>query len=434
MLENKKDNMSGGSLKEQGASLLDTTYANLPQYTPDSVKFKPIKQALPGRRVPIRIRPEQNLYASNNNRLVRFPIPNSYLLDTRYGYITFNCTVTVTGGTFLQIAQGIFSIFNRLRIIQGSTAIEDILDWNRIYAALWEMTVPFLVTSAIANPAMGFGTQLQRQAQTNNYFFVLPLFSGVLNTELLPLQNINNGLWLELYIEDPTKCIETDGATPIITVTSLLFHVERLELDPSYMAFIRSFVASNGLTLGFHTWTRYVNVLATSSRQDIQINHRSSSLNGILNFFINSATLNTTTSLDKFLNWIQLTETQTQLFINQVIFPDEPIDVSYANAIEGYQAYCRWEKKWKLNGFLDIAPVISIQAFNNNRFVQIDDLEPYPEEDDLVNPFTTLTNNATIIKRLFFSGSITANYQLDSWIEWFQVITIKQNGVVDVQR
>jgi len=113
-------------------------------------------------------------------------------------------------------------------------------------------------------------------------------------------------------------------------------------------------------------------------------------------------------------------------------FPDEPIDFTYSNMFEGYQAYCRWIIKWKLSGMLEIPPPIAIVDFPVNSFIQVDDFEAYPELEDVINPFTTLSNTTSIIKKMTFTGSIPANTQLDTWVEYFKQIQILTTGAVKI--
>lgn len=430
--------MNQQPLASAGSILGQTDFGKFAVVVPETLKFQPSKRGLSCRRVPVKIRSENAQYASNNNKLVRFMLPNNAIYDTRSGYLTFTVTLATTGGTFRRIHSGIFSIFQRLRILAASTEIEDLRDWNRIYAALWEMVNPIDVTGNTGVTTMGFGTQAQRNALgllTVDY--VCPLFSGVLNTELLPFDNIPQGVVLELYLDDAVNVVETDGTVPIITISNPVLHLERLDLDPTYRASLASYVSSNGLKIGFRTWDRFINSLTTGSQQNLTINTRNASMNGILNFLINSSQLQNTLINDKFITWVPTptaggTLQQTSLQINGTIFPDEPIDCFGSSRYECYQMYCRWVMKWKLNGILPIAPAINSQAYQVNRFVQVDDLEAYPEEGDLVNPFTTLNNNNTLIKKLQFSAAIPNNWQLDSWVEYFKEIIINQNGSVSV--
>lgn len=183
---------NGGQLSNAGAQLTGTNFSDFPFYIPESLQFKPIKQGLAARRIPVKIRDEQQSYSSNSNRLVRIVLPNNAIYDTRAGYLTFTCTVTTTGGTYRRVHSGIFSLFNRLRIIAASTEVEDIRDFNRIYSALWEMLQPNSVTAAIGVDQLGFGTQLARNAKTPTSDYACPLFSGILNNELLPFDNLKS--------------------------------------------------------------------------------------------------------------------------------------------------------------------------------------------------------------------------------------------------
>lgn len=431
--------MNQQPLASAGSTLGQTDFGKFNVVVPESLKFQPSKRGLSARRVPVKIRSENQTYASNNNKLVRFMLPNNAIYDTRAGYLTFTLTLTTTGGTYKRIHSGIFSIFQRLRILAASTEIEDLRDYNRIYAALWEMVNPIEVTSNIGVTTLGFGSQAQRNAlgAAVNTDYACPLFSGVLNTELLPFDNINAGVVLELYLDDAVNVVETDGTVPVITISNPVLHLERLDLEPSYRASLAAYVSSNGLKIGFRTWDRFINSLTTGSQQNLTINTRNASMNGILNFLINSSQLQNTLINDKFITWTPTptgggTLQQTVLQINGTIFPDEPIDCVGTSRYECYQMYCRWVMKWKMNGFLAIAPPINSVAYQSSRFVQIDDLEAYPEEGDLVNPFTTLSNNNTLIKKLQFSAAIPNGWQLDSWVEYFKEIIIAQNGSVSV--
>ncbi len=420
-------------LKSQGASLSSTDFSGLDVYIPDSVKFKPIRKGLAARRTPVKFDAEQSSYSSASNKLIRFRLPNNALYDTRSGYLTFTVTISNNTGTYVRVHQGIFSLFNRLRIMVAATEIEDNRDWNRLYSFIWEMLNPSDVTGNMGS-VFGFDTQANRNAAgaaTTSY--ACPLFSGVLNTELLPFDNLSGGMMLELYMEDASACLESDSPTlPVITISAVKIHMERLELQEDYRRFISSYIKGNGLTLGFQTWERYISSLTTGQTQNLTINHRSSSVNGMMHFLMDSSDFNNMAVDDKFLNWLPLSLTSASTLINGAIFPDEPTDTVTAQRIECYQMYCRWIMKWKLSGLLQIAPPIAIADFQVNRFFLLDDLEPYPEVMDIVNPFTTLGNNATIIKKLTFSAAVPASYQLDTWVEFFKQIRIFADGSVKV--
>lgn len=424
--------MSNEQLHSQGAFVANVFQDN-DTFIPSSIKFQKIKKGIAAKRTPVIIRAEQQEYSTNRNKMIRLLMPSNTLYETRAGYLKFDVAIQSTNSTYKRLHWNISSIFQRARIIAGATEIEDVIDYNRIAVILHEVYNPTLATSNMGNAQQGFTTEIKRNAlgQTTATY-ICPLQSGVLGTELLPFDNINTGIILELYLEDPTVCVETDGTNPIINVSNIEFRMERLELDRNYRQFLKDFVIKNGLQLGFHTWRRYVNALPSGKRQDVQILHKSSSLNGMLNLFVNSAQTNNTLINNKLLTWIPLGLQQTQLQINGSIFPDEPIDCQVGERYIPFQNYCRWMNRWNLNGIVDISPPIDAISFADNRFFQIDDFEPYPEHDDIINPFNTLAPNSVIIKRLMFEDLTPVNYQLDTWVQFFQQVEIFTDGSVRV--
>jgi hypothetical protein len=396
-----------------------------------------VKQGIPARRTIVKIRSVEQSYVSNKNKLIRIQLPNDALYDTRGGYLKFDLEITTTGGTYKRLHNGSFTAFKRMRVMAGATEVEDVNDWNEIYSILYETGNPALVRNNVGTELFGFGTQVERNGwATAVKSYGCTLFSGFFNTELLPFECINSGIVLELYLADGIEVVETDGTNPILTVSNVTFYMHRLDVDPSYYANIKSKVKANGLQIGFRTWEKNVQALTTGARSDLTLNQKSSSLNGILNVFMNSAEISDTTVNDKFLTWpvgpggVNLTSTQNQ--INGKMYPDEAIDTVSCQRIEPYLGYTTWDMKWKLNGLLQVAPSISNTAYNVNRFIQIDDFEAYPEEPDLVNPFTTLGNNATLIKKIQFAGAIPTSWQLNSWAESFRQVIIRSDGRVAV--
>jgi len=410
-------------------TLNGTDFSNLEIYIPETLKFKTIKQGLAAKRTPVKVRAEQQTYASNNNNQIKFKMPNGNLYDTRFGYISFNMQLSVTGGTYLRLQSGIFSCINRICIWFNGTLIEDIRDWNRIYTMLWEMQNPIDVTTNVGVNLMGFGTQAERNILGPlNSQYCMPIWSGVLNTELLPVSNLSGGMWMEFYIEQGAACVETDGTNPIITITAPILHIEKLELDKSYMAQITDYINRNGLIIGFNSWQRFTNLLSTGTRTDITIQSKASSVNGMITIQLNSNNLNNTLANDRFLTWPQNNLYTAQVQLNGPMFPDEPIDCQFAYGLEAYQGYCRWIMKWKTDGILEIAPPINNSAFFNDRFLQIMDFEAYPEVMDLVNPFTTLQNNGNIVLTFTYSSAVPSGYQADTWVESFVKVRIDSNG------
>lgn len=311
---------------------------------------------------------------------------------------------------------------------------------------------------------MGLGTQAQRNAQgALSITYYMPLWSGVLNGVFIPFHALRDGLYLELFLDDPTTFVETDGTVPIVTVSNLMLHAERLELKPQYLSEVYNYVRTNGLEFAYHSWERYISALTTGATQQITINNKSSSVNCFLNLFVNSATISSTLTNDKFITWpyAALMLQQYNALINGmfhlccnvdsyphcsncniqgVVFPDEPIVINVTNGAHGYevyQIYCRWLNKWRLDGMIPIAPPIPLQFFADSAgvadmFLFFLDMQAYPQDPDLVNSFTTLQDNSATLIKLQFASTIPANYEMDTWLEYFKVSKIRSDGSVVV--
>ncbi len=416
--------------------LEDTVFANYPDYVPDEVKFGEIKKALAAKRTPIIIRSENVENATNTNRRIQIKLPNSAILNTRKGFLKFTVELTAAGSTYKRLHSNVACIFNRLVVRNGTSTLQDSKDINRLSLLMWE---------AFNNPDMsgelgmscGFGTQVERNAAGAIITsYSCPLYGGLFSKEMLPLRDLKNPIEIDLYLEEPSAIMETDSvSTLIIRVTNFEFHVERYDLDQAYTDFISSYIKSNGLRLGFHSFERYQNLVTASTSQNLIINHRTSSLNGIINVFVDSTQLNSPTVNDRLITWLPRGLATSQVDINGKLFPDEAIDTLSVNRWDAYQGYLRWANRWHIDGMVpEVVAPINSTAFAIDRFLQLDDFEPYPENaENIINPFTTLENSANIRKKYTFSVAPPANtLQLDSYCEFFTEVNISSDGLVQV--
>jgi hypothetical protein len=405
------------------------------QIIPSSIRFRTLRTALPAKRVPIKIRAEQTSYTSNQNKLIKinFPVNIEDLIDTRKGYLTFDTQIATVGGTYVRVQQGIYNIFNRIRLRIGGYELEDIRDYNKIYSLLWEMIQSPDTTANIGYLNMGFGTQYDRNNLSGNNVvtgYTCPVMSGIFTQELLPLGVLKQGLCLELYIEDPTVSLETDSSSQVVTISNIQFHCERLELKKSFQAYVNNYIRTKGLKLGFTSWEHYTNILSAGVNTQIALNHRSSSVSTVINFLLPSSQNNNTLINDRHYTFLKYNLSEASILFEGRLFPDEPYDANSPWSIELYQSYARWINRWTLQGFLLNPPPINIQAFNTSKFFVLFDFEAYPEEVDIINPFNTIRSNNALDMRFKFSTSVPSGMQMDSWVEYYTIIEIYADGMV----
>lgn len=416
------------------SDLNKTVFGNTQEVIPESMKFSSLKRGAPATRTRIRLRPEQNQYSTQSNQKIQIKIPNDCIIDFRDAHWVFKISIQVTGGSYVRLSQGIQCLFERMRTLSGSTQILEVRNWNDLMSKeIFEKIPPEVLDSV--GMSEGYGSQADRNAAGSqvteyNMCFMDPL----LGKQLVPLHKLKGLLQMELYLDNAQKFVETDGTNPIVTLSDLELHCDRVELSQSYLQQVDSFIAANGFTIGFLTWERYDNNLISGGQtQDLRINAKQASVNGIKNYFNASNTVSDTTVNDKFLTWPKLDLFQSQLIINSKTRPDEPVLVQQAQGANAWKIYTNWIGYSRGDGFIRIAPPINEYDFNNsNQFVYIDDFEAYREESDLINPFTTIGNQTDILQKLVFSSNIPANYQRFSWLQYYQKNQIFANGTVNV--
>ena len=211
----------------------------LPMVIPSSIKFASPKQGPPGKRKEFRMPPEASTYTSNSTNIIRFFFNNSGLIDFTRGFLAFDLTITAPGSTYARVAQGIWSVFNRVRLTTGAE-LEDMREYGRMQTLLWETNRDPDVGAALGE-VYGYGTQAERNVwgATANKDYTMPLLCGLFLTGPLTMGLFRQRLQLELYIEDVLRCIETDSPGGIVlTFTNVYFHYETLELDDSTMSAI----------------------------------------------------------------------------------------------------------------------------------------------------------------------------------------------------
>ena len=373
----------------------------LPTVIPDGLKFAAPKQGPPGTRNEFKLPPAASTYSTSSDNIVRFFFNNDNIIDFTRGGIAFDVTITAPGATYVRVEQGIWSIFNRVRLTTGAE-LEDIREYGRIHASLFELYREPLV-GGILGETYGFGTQAERNiwGATPSKDYAMPLLCGLFLTGVLPMQIFTQRLQLELYMEDPTKCIETDSPGPVsITLTNIYFHYEVLQLEAS-MTRSLLMAATGGVRYPYKTFVYYT-LPVIAATMDLLIPHSSTGIEGFISFMVQNNNQNDMTANNKKLIWLKNGCQQHQLRINNAFYPLEP-----TQAFEDPQSYLemlRLVQKWLLGGVYKNPPVISFTEYNTNRFAIVNQLETYPGEG-LVNNLSTAEGGNNVFLRLWLNAA-----------------------------
>lgn len=400
---------------------------------PSDLRITSAKYGTPLLREPVKIRVQSSTFMSNGNNEVIVQLSNDGIYDFRRGYVTYDVTLSQTGGTYIRLAQGAWSIWYRMRTLLGFE-LENMQEYNRIYSLLWDAINDERQSAVIGMGLMGIGTPSQRNtlgATTSHY--AIPLLSGFLDQDPLPLNMFNQVAELRLTMGDASTFVECDGASPIVTISNFILHCERISASSSYTASVQSSVLTQGLTLSFPTWQYYSQSLPAGSQNlnSLFINHKSASLSSIVQIWTPQQTVNSTTTNDKFLNWQRLTN-QHQFKIYGRFFPEEAIVYNDPAATEAYFVYLNWlTDEWQLSGELrgTPAPISNLQFSQGNRFLTIMDVNGYPEDKDVINALGTENSTVQLQFDAYLTNALATPQRADFFVKYHRQIYVNPAGV-----
>jgi hypothetical protein len=387
-------------------------------------------------RQPVKVRATQTSFASNSNNEIIFQLPNDTFYDARRGYLTFDANVSATGGTYVRLSEGIWSIFYRMRTLVGFE-LENIQEYNRLTSMLWESTNDARQSSAVGRGLMGIGTPTERNIlASGTAHYACPVFSGLFDQEVLPLSLFENICELRMTLGDASTFVETDGTAPIVTISNVQFHLERIVSSSAFIAERKSAILQNGLDLGFATYNYYSQTIpiGTSSLQSLTINHKTASVRKLISLITAQNSVNDTTVNDKFLTWPKITY-QHQFRMNNRLIPEEPVVYQDTYAAEAFFNYLNTHNKWNFSGDLTFSPApISAEQFSlGNRFMMIVDVNGYPYDPNVINP---VGNDNTAIQMqldIYITTPTAVAYRVDSFVMYHRQIRLNPDRTIDVR-
>lgn len=399
---------------------------NFKKQIPRSLKFADVSVGMDAERNETKWNADHGQYTTTGNRIVRFSIPND-MADFRHAFFQFTATITATGGTYVRAAQGIWSLFDRLRVKYTSAGeVEDVRNLNMAQSLMYEIRTEADVSGSVG-PIWGVGTTGDRNTWAAGRDYAMPIFSGYLAAGVIPLKFIKDHLQVEFYLADPSTCIETDGTNPVVTIDNPKLVYDKMKVDLAYEAALSKRIATAGLSSGFKTLEHFQNAV-TAANTSNQINHRADSVDYMLHVLRDQTTINDITVDDKFITFNKSDVIQYQAKVNGEFHPEEPV-VTTDQASQSYVNMLKFQRKWLVMGLREDPPTISVAAYNSDRFVMVNDLRAHIEED-LVNPRGTAKHSADMQIDILMSGVPAVAQELNTFVQFQTVVVINKAGKV----
>jgi hypothetical protein len=402
---------------------------------PSDLKTPECRRGYTVLRQPVKIRAEQTTYTTNANNEIIIAFPNDAFYDTRRGYLTFDVNISTTGGGRKRLAEGVWCMLYRLRMLIPME-VENIQEYNRFYTLMWEMRNEARQAQIVGRGLMGIGTPAERDllgATTTHY--VCPLISGLLDNVMIPFRQINSRCELRLTLDDPTKFVETDGTNPVVSITNVQLHVERIVMDPTLNAKFANQFATAGLKIYFNTFNYFSQTVSAGAveLQTLTINNKYASLLDIIQIWIPQNTINNMLVNDKFRTWPKLSY-KHQYLVNGVRMPEEPVTYSDINSAEAFLNYCNWLRKWTFSGNLPMTPVpVGAQEFSQgSKFITIIDMDQYPYDDNVINPMSNESDAIQFQFDTYITNPLAVAHSSIFFTRYGRAIYVSPGGVAAV--
>lgn len=392
---------------------------------PESYRFPPPTRTPNMRREEEILRPTANVYASDGDNVIRFILPKKNI-DFRQGYLTFAVTLSATGSTYKRIAQGAFSLIRKIRWFVGS--VDQSIDYyNRIQSFVYALMVNSQTVTTIGQDLLGFGTQADRNAKgTVTTVYSIPINVGIFSTSMLPLASVERDcdFCVEITLENPLWCIETDGTNPNFSITNVRWHYHSLKSeDGSYERSMAADVSSGKLAIGYGQWVSFQSTIENNIIE-ARINWQGVSLSNIISYVSNQAEISNPLINDKFITWPRVfggvSVKDFQLMVRDGLWlPPEPIDCSN-EAIRAFHQFLDLRGLWSITGESSNPSPVDLDSFNFDQFFMVNNLSIIPKEYGSnrfsFNQLSTRTSANNTILRVNLTGAPPAQHVLYHFI------------------
>jgi hypothetical protein len=304
---------------------------------PWNARYQYPGQAIPAVKTTARINPK-NGSDFGPGSVMRLEFPAQGYLNPRNTTLAFDVVLVSSGGTapnFCRFQNNIQSLFQRVRLMYGSTPLEDIIDYNVITRGLTEWTATGGADQLSITDGIGYSVPTSLGASTTGLVssfsnarqaiiqgvdtstgsatvlslgavpnisgatsggvtglpirrYTVQLNLGLLNQDkLIPIKFMASQLAIEITLATADACMISNaiGAGVARTVSYEVRNVallpEILEFDASYDAMFLKGMKEGGVPIKFQTWHTFTFGLQGASSANIQIQERSRSVKSI---------------------------------------------------------------------------------------------------------------------------------------------------------
>lgn len=400
---------------------------------PKSLDFFSQVEKLAGvqKRTESYIYPETGNNNYGPNQIIRFRF-NAGMLDFRDSMWEFTATCSQTGGTYCRFSQGIACIVNRLVVKVGSNTIIDTIYFNQLYQLfLLSQDPTFLTTSAAVLQGYTSASQRSTDGSNSNRYYNLNLgYICELLAIVWPADFISDQVTVEIYLEDPNRCLESDGTGGITYVVNTnQYHYGVFECTEEYLGMVRDKIATDGIMIPYKAYENYVgNIVANATNIQTVLPFKKQCLLGISYCCRNNANIILPATNDKFQTFLNYSVyNSSRIKINDNYFPTDKV-------LNTYEAYIQNLEFW------DVDHLEPVQFGNNwsQYFTLSQSITQDPrhlEQNDIISGIDTSQATSTITAELILNtGGAPALEEVQYFGQFYGMMYIRPNRTITFQQ
>jgi len=392
----------------------------MPQANIDQlVGFAKTASDLEARKIKVRYQVSNSVPSGGYFRQT-FPKIADDMLDCRDIKMRFNLNITSTDALTCVDSTTVQSIFNRVRILSGSTVLCDINQASLCFQ-LERLVQSAVHDSPYEKYLIGDESQATRQAypSSREYICSIAPLRTLLNCgALLPLSRMSD-LHVEIWLESSARCLysASDGSPD--------YNISDIELLTTYIRSPSLSAHFNGNPLSFHVndvTHRYANVLNQQSL--IRWSSAHTSLNKTITVLRQQSNVAAGDYPGKMSTFYSGANTQSyNAFINNVLYFEEDID----SQPESWQQFRSAFPEVKHSEFFD-------SDFNTTKNVFALNIQEAPFFHEYITSGVKTSNlNSDIVLRVNFNGTPSTPLQADSFLISDALIYLDTRGDLKVK-
>lgn len=374
--------------------------------TPEELNIDRIGRLPMGDRVPVKIPAEDKRVTSGTNK-VTIPIRSNDMLDLTKAVLSAVVSISGGGGaTYQRLANNAVCLINKIEMRNDLGLFWTSQNYNLTEIVEWlETRDP--ATDATMGRVSGIGPAAFRDAlATTDTRYAIQLNLPPWREELWPAF-CTPVTYLDLYLENPRVCIETDGAAPSYILDDIRLLCDEIRMPSSYYEQLK--------TMGVYTINCEGTVIreeaVTGTGGDYRIQLNLEAVNSISCYF-HADNWSDPNVNDKFEVWpreypttvpgVMSQPAQATVSINTMRFPPEPIELGGTKAtdttLEPFLMELQKIEQYNVDGDWatrrgDIA--MDMDLYSKHRFSVSFPTRLVPKHPNLLSNFSTNYYNGT---------------------------------------